>query len=454
MSNTSDAIDDSTQAGVSAILESNTLIADAMGYTALPSAYKTAIWDAIDATWAAEGVPTVSAPAAQYDEPTTWNNKGFWNAFTNTPELVAGVGTEGDCYDVGVTHVRDLGNGSYNWHQSTMPMFKEQDGDGGSWIDSYNTLYLECTQAEAQEIYGHKVAHALWLEHTHEFPWRITKYSLEECSGLFDPTVIFWSDWNTGTTPYLEFAGIADYDTAGTYSLVNTIMTGYTHRSVNASVSELLDRCAGTGTYPSKHFGSDNAAGIVLTPEQHFSTANEAGGVPISRRGCHTAAPLMAALGRSINLSTRELHDVLDGPLHHSMEFLSVRLPPRSDEIFFIPTYDNSPKGAIMSHGDWIYDVRFNSAPGIQKLEPRGYVEDRVIGQADASKDLQQTRMTNRTYFEYAQVYLKDRYVANDWQWMLDTYIEGSLGTDLETRQATKDRLERDIKARNGEVVK
>jgi len=42
------------------------------------------------------------------------NYKGTWNATTNTPTLVSGVGTQGDYYVVSVAGATDL-NGITNW---------------------------------------------------------------------------------------------------------------------------------------------------------------------------------------------------------------------------------------------------------------------------------------------------------------------------------------------------
>jgi len=453
MTNTSDAIADSTEPEAAAIFKANTFIADAMGYTALPSAYKTAIWNVIDQTWAAGHVPTVGPPAAQFTDPVSWNLLGSWNAFTNTPTLESGVGTEDDMWNciVGGIMVPDL-DGRASWSEGANPLFKD-----GAWVHASWELYLDCTELEARVIYASQVAHALWLEHTQEFPWRITSYSLEECSGLFDPTVVYWSDWNTGSSPYLQFAGIAHYDVYGTYTLVtDSIFSGYTHRTPKQTVGEFLERCDLHGAYPSVHHNTATPSGMVLSPVQHFSTENEysASDLHVSRRGCHTAAPLMAALARSINLPTRELHGIFnDDSLHHSMEFLSVRLPPKNYDIFLFIPYDNTPKGAILHHGDNIYSTHYEFMSGAQKLMPRGYFDDNVIGQTSANIDLNGYRMAWNLIAEQALEFWKDEYVEHGWQHIVDTFIEGGGVTDYETRQGTIDRIERDVKARNGEVV-
>jgi hypothetical protein len=150
-----------------------------------------------------------------------------------------------------------------------------------------------------------------------------------------------------------------------------------------------------------------------------------------------------------MNLPTRELHDILNGAGHHSMEFLSLHLPPKTDDIYYIDTYDNSPKGAIMSHGDNIYHYFFTEASGTQRLAPRGYYEDHIFGETDENIELQASRMDHQAYFGYDSVNaMKDLYVSNGWQYIIDNYITG-----YEDRQPTIDRIERDVKARNGEVV-
>jgi hypothetical protein len=134
------------------------------------------------------------------------------------------------------------------------------------------------------------------------------------------------------------------------------------------------------------------------------------------------------------------------------MEFLSIRLPPKDtglDGVGFIFSYDNSPKGAIMSHGDDLYTATYNLMTGTQKLAPRGYYESRVFGELQALIALQAGRMIQNRHFEFDSInYMRDYYVANGWQAVLDVYI-----TPYTTFQPHLDRMERDVKARAGEVV-
>jgi len=453
MSNASDFIADATVPAAAAIIASNKLIADAMGYTALPAAYKTAIWSAINATWTAGHAPVVSAPTAQFTDPVTHSYQGTWNAATNTPTLTSSVGTENQFYDTTVQGTTNL-NGYTNWFVGSRPTFRD-----GAWHNATDSgdptavgTVLDCTQAEAQTVFAHHVAHALWLEHTHEFPWRITRYSLEECGGLFSPTVMFWGGWNTGTTPYLRFHGIGHYDIYGTYLTTKTILGAYTHRCAKNTISRLLDQCVLTGPYPSVHYGSTDPSGII-SPAQHFSAGNfrAATSLHISRRGCHSMAPLIAALGRSINLPTRDFEGafgVTGAVDHHTSEFLSIKLTPKNWEIFWLPSYTNTAKGALLTHGDDLYTTGFLPISGAARLAPRGFYNQYIFGQSTATIELQGSRMYWNRIFEHNLDRIVTLYQANDWQYILDTFITPYIPAG---NQPMIDRIERDIKARAGE---
>ena len=263
---------------------------------------------------------------------------------------------------------------------------------------------------------------------------------------------------DTETTPYAQFEGIADYDPYGTHQLVTgTLLSGYTHRSAEQTIGKLLDECSTNGSYGSSHFSTQGVGGFVLTPAQHFSSANnDPGGRKVSRQGCHSGAPLWAALARSINLPTKEYHGILTGFGHHSMEFLSIRLPPKDTSFtgdgapFYLVGYDNTPKGAIMTHGDWPYDSRWQAVPGTNKLIARGYHEDNVFGRSAGTIDLAQVRASFHVYFDYlTTAYWLPLYQSLGWTSFKETYLDPYLLAPGSEPWTT--RIHRDLAARNGE---
>lgn len=74
--------------------------------------------------------------------PDTPRTRGLWNATTNTPTLINGVGLQGDSYLVNVAGTWDFGAGAQTFNYNELVVY---NGDN-QWVPFAFTLNLRIVQ--------------------------------------------------------------------------------------------------------------------------------------------------------------------------------------------------------------------------------------------------------------------------------------------------------------------
>lgn len=65
--------------------------------------------------------------------------KGYWNAQSNTPLLINGVGTHGDVYAISTSGTRDLGLGSMSFIEGNSILYSSSN----QWIQIFITYNVD-----------------------------------------------------------------------------------------------------------------------------------------------------------------------------------------------------------------------------------------------------------------------------------------------------------------------
>jgi len=271
----------------------------AMGYAALPSDVRNAIWDKFDETESTGYVPDLADLADMQDWDAAWSDY---------PVLPPGIYPDDVRY----------------------------------------------TRQELMDSLASKYAHAFFLEINKTFPWRLTRYSQEELRCLFDPVYLYWrgdrggaggNQWETtasGTPLGVDWNGpyyavdysVADHSPFRSWAVAGTDLGGILEGFAPATnsqaeyVREFFREC---GNFHYLHGAVQDYTSATHIDTLHDTAKN--GRPPtdalISRRGCHSFARWFCAWMRAINVPARLLFEVwknahasflvyLDGRAYHT----------------------------------------------------------------------------------------------------------------------------------------
>jgi hypothetical protein len=381
MSNTSDAIADhdtysKNLPAIVGVFESNTSIADAMGYSALPSDIRSDLWDMFETASGLGYVPTIDNPRT-ITTPHLYNLGVDWNPTTNTLDgggsLASGVGTQGEAHTCNTTGSTNL-DGNTSWYPGNVAVFFD-----GQWWRNQDLARQSLTRAQSSEIYAATVAHSFLLDINNAVPWRLATYTLEECVALFEPDSIFFAfhdgsvDWDDAN---FENAILHDPEEikAEAETICGTPLT--THK---AAIKNLCNWFHGQWIH-----GASGQTGVALTASEFFDTGeiNVSGNYKttsnafVSRAGCHTSGPLFPGLLRSLNIPARYVFGVFDNEGHDHVEFPSIW----ARQISVGSAYTADQVGAVMSHADNLHNSLMDVDLGTLFLEPKGAWDTLVPG--------------------------------------------------------------------------
>lgn len=421
MSNTSDAIADhdtysKNLPSIVGTFESNTFIADAMGYSSLPSDLRSDLWDMFETAEGLGYVPTIDNPRT-ITTPHLYNLGADWNASTNTLDgggsLSSGSGTQGEAHTVSVTGSTNL-DGNTTWNVGYKAIFFD-----GAWWSMNDIASQTLTRAQAIEIYAGVIAHSFLLDINNDVPWRLSTYTLEECEALFAPESIFLSvgsaiDWDN-----VRFENAIMHDPEEIKAEAETIC-GTPLTTHKAAINSLINWFRGSWIH-----GSSGQTGVALTASEFFDTGeiNATGNYKtssaawIARAGCHTSGPLFAGLLRSLNIPARYVFGVFDNSGHNHVEFPSIW----ARQISVGSAYTQNQVGAVMSHADNLHSSFMAVDLGTLMLEPKGAWDTLTPG----DPGLWSTRILGRRILYYPEGALS-AFINSGW-----AYLEGGLQSYL-----------------------
>jgi len=315
MSNTSDAVTDgNAYSGTNsvaehvALFESNTNIADAMGYTALPQNVKDALWVAFD-----DAVPS---------------------------------------------GVADLGTPT---GYPTLPQAKPS-----------SELTMTLTRADAQASYVAHVAHAFWVELTRAVPWSITQYDLESCQFIFDVYYVFYEeDWDGwGADPVVAAMnriknGFVNYSPKKAWD--KAVAMTSSPQSPKIAAREIFDNNRiWTEPVGIQHGGGDvsvvdiddlYAVGNQLTDPYSSATFPNQGGETVyeCRIGCWFVALLLRSLLVSMNIPAARIWDKYVGRAHASLLMPTLGKVAQDSRLDDTDLPQKSDKGLVLNHADDVF---------------------------------------------------------------------------------------------------
>jgi len=78
-------------------------------------------------------------------------------------------------------------------------------------LDDYADFYIAYTQAELIDTYTSRVAHAIWLDVTNKYPWKLSEYTELQLRYMFDLYYLFNQAWSDFTWAHGDY-GQANFD--------------------------------------------------------------------------------------------------------------------------------------------------------------------------------------------------------------------------------------------------
>tara|TARA_R110001606_G_scaffold175299_2_gene321855 strand:+ start:2958 stop:6005 length:3048 start_codon:yes stop_codon:yes gene_type:complete len=167
-------------------------------------------------------VPSAQLPSSAFEY------KGNWDAATNTPNLVAGVGDAGDMYRVDVQGVQDLGNGPITWDVGDMALY-----NGATWDKIDNTESVVSVNGQTGAV-------------------NLTTDNISQgTTNLYDKTVVF----TNGT-------GISTSGTYPNFTVTNTDLGSSQNIFKTINLPTGVDPTAGSNTDTLNFSSSDSSVTI------------------------------------------------------------------------------------------------------------------------------------------------------------------------------------------------
>lgn len=196
------------------------------------------------------------------------------------------------------------------------------------------------TRAEAVDAYVAKVAHAVYIDATGVFSWRLSDYSAADIELLFKGDDLFGASLGNpvGSYGFLDFGGTPagemrtciDHSPSRSYAIATAALGAFSGTAYDAL--RILTRDVGGAMVHSGATDPTNAATMdIIDPNGGSATAG------ISRTGCHCAARFMAAISRVCNIPCAVWYGYFANDFHATAAW---------------PTL-----GYVLSHGDNVYNA-------------------------------------------------------------------------------------------------
>ncbi len=181
------------------------------------------------------------------------------------------------------------------------------------------------TRTEAINMFAAKVAHAVLLEATNIFPWRLNELNVSDLEGLFKPEELM------GVAA--DYSGIGDdgiWDLEGaTPARIRQLVDHSPFRAYAVATARLGGGFTGTQRDAVGAFATEDCGRLYHSNQTNFSTACTVDTIAantVARNGCHCLARYLLALCRSVNIPGKKLFGWLNNTTHASAEFPHLRL--------------------------------------------------------------------------------------------------------------------------------
>jgi len=223
---------------------------------------------------------------------------------------------------------------------------------------AYDTGDLGLTLSQMIDTYSSIVAHALWLDITDRFPWKLTDYSEEELRTILDPDKIWrtehspttyaevgYHSWTTPAPPSNRYNGyyagqsaLIDNSPRDLFDVASSLVgTPNSPRTASQRIlaigAETVHVGGGTqcewGTWRDpdtiltvkEWFSQENTRIFIaeqIDPDQACITINNNGAKYIARFGCNDRAAMLIGLHRSINIPAYYITGAAEASTGHS----------------------------------------------------------------------------------------------------------------------------------------
>lgn len=162
---------------------------------------------------------------------------------------------------------------------------------------------IHLTDNEVDNIHAAKAAHAVWLDKHELVPWRLSGYDESELSDLFDRQKLLYV--TVAGLPFYGFSSVVDHSPSETYryAVDNDLVKG----SPLDSLFAILNDVRGKKVHPrflhgAEYYGDPLNTAYTLYEALTDHSDRGYGVFRISRKGCHSMAPIVVAILKNLNI--------------------------------------------------------------------------------------------------------------------------------------------------------